>query len=57
MYVRKKVVKGKEYYQIVEGNLKDGKVRQSVLFYIGDLEKLKKLYESIGKRLEFQQSK
>jgi hypothetical protein len=55
MYIRKQISGGREYYQIVEGNLIDGKVIQKVLLHIGDKEKLEKLYKNIGKRLNNQQ--
>lgn len=51
MYIRKKSINGKEYYYLVEGKLVDGKVKQKVLAYIGNKEKLEKLYNVIGKRL------
>ncbi|MEN7981823.1 MAG: hypothetical protein ABFQ65_00040 [Nanoarchaeota archaeon] len=52
MYIRKKLIKGKDYYYLVEGKLVDGKVKQKVLAYIGDREKLKAFYEKIKKHLE-----
>jgi hypothetical protein len=47
MFIRKKKVRGKLYYYIVENKLVDGKVKQTVLMYLGNtenvLEKFKKL--------------
>ncbi len=47
MFIRKKKVRGKLYYYIVENKLVDGKVKQAVLMYLGNteniLEKFKKL--------------
>lgn len=51
MYIRKKVIKGKSYFYLVEGKLIDGKVKQKVLAYIGDKDKLKVLHEKIKKQL------
>ncbi len=34
-YVRKKKVKGEEYYQLVEGRRENGKVKQRVLCHLG----------------------
>jgi hypothetical protein len=34
-YVRKKMVKGSEYYQLVESHRVDGKPRQKVLVHLG----------------------
>ena len=40
MYIRKKVIKGHEYYYLVEGKLINKKVKQRVIAYIGNREKL-----------------
>jgi len=48
MYVRKKVIKGKEYYYIVKGV----KGKQKVVAYIGNKKVLKKFYENVKKKLE-----
>lgn len=53
MYIRKKIADGREYYYLVEGKRDDkGKVKQKVIAYIGDKEKLKELYEKIGEKME-----
>jgi hypothetical protein len=52
MYIRKKVTDGREYYYLVDGKRnKEGKVKQKVIAYIGDKEKLKELYEKIGEKV------
>ena len=40
-YIREKVKKGNTYYYIVEGHRVNGQVKQTILEYIGPLEKLK----------------
>lgn len=53
VYVREKIVGGKKYYYLVEGKKdKLGKVKQKVLAYIGDKEKLEKLYGNIGEKIK-----
>ncbi len=42
-FVREKIIGGKKYYYLVENKKINGKVRQKVLAYIGDKEKLTKL--------------
>lgn len=42
-YIREKIKKGNPYYYIVEGRRVDGKVKQTILEYIGPLEKLKQI--------------
>ena len=40
-YIRKKKVKGKTYYYIVEGRYDDqGRVKQKVLKYLGNIENI-----------------
>lgn len=39
VYIRSKKIKGKKYYYIVEGKKdKEGKVKQKVLMYLGNIE-------------------
>lgn len=40
MYVRKKKVKGYTYYYLVEGELKNKKVKQKVVKYLGSAENI-----------------
>ncbi len=40
MYIRKKKVKGYTYYYIVEGELKNKKVMQKVIKYVGTAENI-----------------
>lgn len=59
VYVRRKKitykdgkVKGTDYFYIVDSKKdKDGKIKQKVLAYIGDKEKLRKFHESLKKHL------
>ncbi len=44
MFIRKKKVRGKNYYYIVENKLVDGKVKQKVLMYLGNVEKILKKF-------------
>ncbi len=45
-YIRNKKIKGKTYYYVVEGKLdKDGKVKQKVLMYLGNVENVIKIFE------------
>lgn len=44
-YIRSKKVKGKTYYYIVEGKLVEGKVKQKVTLYLGNVEKVKKVFK------------
>jgi hypothetical protein len=50
-YISKRKVGNGIYYYLVEGKRVDGKVKQKVLAYIGDKEKLIKLYENISEKL------
>jgi len=46
-YIRNKKIKGKIYYYIVEGKLdKNGKVKQKVLLYLGNIDKIIQIYKS-----------
>lgn len=45
-YIRSKKIKGKTYYYIVEGKLnKDGKVKQKVLMYLGNVENIFRVFK------------
>ncbi len=45
-YVRSKKVKGHTYYYIVEGKLnEEGKVKQTVLLYLGNVENILKIFK------------
>lgn len=58
VYIRSKKIRDKTYYYLVEGKKdKKGKVKQKVLFYIGNKEKLLKLYHNIKKKLDFMKEK
>lgn len=53
VYIREKKIGNKIYYYLVEGKIdKQGKVKQKVLAYIGDKEKLRKFYENVKKKLD-----
>lgn len=41
-FIRKKIVRGRPYYYIVENKLVNGKVKQKILFYIGTANNLLK---------------
>ena len=42
VFIRKKKVRGKSYYYVVENNLVRGKVKQKVIYYIGTADTLLK---------------
>lgn len=44
-YIRSKKIKGKTYYYIVEGKLVDGKVKQKVLRYLGNVSNILKVFD------------
>ena len=45
-YVRNKKVKGHTYYYVVEGKLnEEGKVKQTVLLYLGNVENVLKVFK------------
>jgi hypothetical protein len=45
VYIRSKKIKGKIYYYIVEGKLdKRGKVKQKVLMYLGNIDRILKVF-------------
>ncbi len=41
-FIRKKIVRGRPYYYIVESKLVNGKVKQRIIFYIGTADNLLK---------------
>lgn len=41
-FIRKKIVRGKQYYYVVESKLEKGKVKQKVICYIGTADTLLK---------------
>jgi len=44
-YIRNKKIKGKTYYYVVEGKLdKRGKVKQKVILYLGNIDKIIKVF-------------
>jgi len=43
-YIRNKKVKGKTYYYVVEGKLVNGKVKQKVLLYLGNIDNIIKVF-------------
>ncbi len=45
-YIRKKKIKGKTYYYIVKGQYdKQGKVKQKVIKYLGNIENIQKAFK------------
>jgi len=42
VFIRKKKVRGKTYYYVVENNLINGKIKQKVIYYIGTADTLLK---------------
>ena len=49
MFIRKKKVRGKNYYYIVENKLVDGKVKQKVLMYLGNTENVLRVFNESKK--------
>jgi hypothetical protein len=46
-YIRSKKVKGKTYYYIVEGKLnKQGKVKQKVILYLGNVNRILDVFKA-----------
>lgn len=43
-YIRNKKVKGKTYYYVVEGKLINGKVKQKVLLYLGNIDNIIRVF-------------
>ena len=41
-FIRKKIVRGRPYYYVVENKLVGGKVKQKIIFYIGTADNLLK---------------
>ena len=45
VYIRSKKIKGKTYYYVVEGKLdKQGKVKQKVILYLGNIDNILKVF-------------
>ena len=45
-YIRNKKVKGKTYYYVVEGRVDvEGKVKQKVLMYLGNVDNVLKIFK------------
>jgi hypothetical protein len=44
-YIRKKKIKGKAYYYIVEGQYNNNKLKQKVIKYLGNVENIIKKFE------------
>ena len=50
-YIRHKKIKGKTYYYIVEGKIgQDGKVKQKVLMYLGNIENILRIFRELKKK-------
>lgn len=46
VYLRSKKIKGKTYYYVVEGKLdKEGKVKQKVLLYLGNIDSIIQVFK------------
>lgn len=46
VYIRKKKIKGKAYYYVVEGRYDDkGRVKQKVVRYLGNIENIIKKFD------------
>jgi hypothetical protein len=45
VYIRSKKIKGKIYYYVVEGKLVNGKVKQKVLKYLGNVANILKVFD------------
>lgn len=52
VFIVAKTVKGKKYYSIAKYKKENGKIKQEIVMYIGDKEKLRKFHDKIEKRLE-----
>lgn len=49
VYIRSKKIKGKTYYYIVEGKLVNGKVKQKVIRYIGNIDNILEVFNFYDK--------
>ncbi|MEK6839979.1 MAG: hypothetical protein AABX72_03490 [Nanoarchaeota archaeon] len=45
MYLRTKKVKGKTYYYLVEYSKVNGKIKQKMVAYLGNAEKVKEMFD------------
>ena len=52
VYIRKKIIKEKEYYYIVKGEKSKKNTKQIHVAYIGDKTALQKFYDNIKKKLD-----
>ena len=51
VYIRSKKIKGNTYYYVVEGKLdKRGKVKQKVLLYLGNVDRILEVFRSYNSR-------
>lgn len=48
-YIRNKKIKGNTYYYIVEGKLVKGKVKQKVKRYLGNVDRIEKVFDFYDK--------
>ena len=48
-YIRSKKVKGQTYYYAVEGKLVKGKVKQKVLKYLGNIDRILEVFTEYEK--------
>lgn len=51
MYIRSKKVKGKTYYYLVEYEQVEGKVKQKIVAYLGNADKVKEMYDCYKEKL------
>lgn len=50
-YIRSKKIKGYTYYYVVEGNIdKGGKVKQKVLMYLGNIDRVLEVFKFYNSR-------
>ena len=51
VYIRSKKIKGNTYYYVVEGKLdKEGRVKQKVLMYLGNVDHVLKVFRFYNSR-------
>jgi len=51
VYIRSKKIKGNTYYYVVEGKLdKDGKVKQKVILYLGNIKHILEVFKFYNSR-------
>ena len=49
VYIRSKKIKGRTYYYIVEGKIINGKVKQKVLKYLGNVNNILEVFNFYDK--------